>query len=130
MRISFSVPLIIFMAISAQAYGDPLGETPQEIQAVVHLDREEFPTARTLAEKSLATKDSFMATFVMGAVHALGGRRGRPRGRPEPPDGFPGPHELKEEVHQRTQGPFWPSWPPIGPSAMVGRWSLLALPIR
>ena len=51
---------------------------------------------------------------VVGAVHALGGRRGRPRGRPDPPDGFPGPHELKEEVHPRARGPIWPPWPPSG----------------
>mgnify|MGYP006093162289 CR=1 FL=1 len=64
--------VVLSILLSAPALADPLGETPQEIQAVVHLDRHEFPTARTLAEKSLKTKPTFMATFVMGVVHALG----------------------------------------------------------
>lgn len=42
-----------------------------EREALEHLDRREWPTARTKAEKILATNpESFIATFVLGMVHA------------------------------------------------------------
>ena len=38
----------------------------------------------------------------VGAVHARGGRRVRPRGRKDPPKGSPGPPERALDVPQRT----------------------------
>ena len=36
--------------------------------------------------------------MAVGAVHARGGRRGRPRGRTDPPSGSPGPPQRENDI--------------------------------
>ena len=58
------------MVTPAQA--DPLAQTPDERRALVHLDRREFIDARRLIEKSLKEKETFLALYILGMVHAQG----------------------------------------------------------
>ncbi|MEE2786766.1 MAG: tetratricopeptide repeat protein [Myxococcota bacterium] len=66
------VCLFIVGVPPATIWANPLAETPDEQRALVHLDRGEFKDARRLIEKSRKIKDTFLASFVLGVVHAVG----------------------------------------------------------
>ena len=66
------VLLVAFPAWAVKGVADPLARTGDEAEALIALDNGKFARARTLAEKSLTQKKTFLAHFVLAMVQIKG----------------------------------------------------------